>query len=69
MRMDHIFCHCKLNLLTALAKKNLLADARLSPDLRTQVQFGRLKDPTFGLLATPMRRTRYCQDYAIFSKS
>ena len=52
--MHHIFCYCDLNLLTALAKKkNLLTDARLNPGLRTQIQFGRLRDPTFGKLATP----------------
>ena len=53
--MHQIFCHCELNLLTALAKttKNLFTDARLSPDLRTQIHFGRLKNPSFGKLATP----------------
>ena len=35
-------------------KKNLLTEAHLSPDLRTQNQFGRLKDPTLCLLATPV---------------
>ena len=38
----------------SLHSQKKLTDARLSPDLRTQIQFGRLKDPTFSLLATPM---------------